>query len=118
MDVEVVDNVRINNDRELSEKDKELEQYSQSELENLDHSTLLHMEPREKLPKVIMSDEIQERANKILHLYLPSPDTIPKITDIIYAMGKATGHATAIKPKKGNENRSKKLKVVTGDSAN
>ena len=27
-----------------------------------------------------MSDEIQERANKILHLHLPNADTIPKIT--------------------------------------
>ena len=42
-DVEVVENVRINNDEELSEKDKEFERYFQSELENLNHSTLLHM---------------------------------------------------------------------------
>ena len=77
VDVEVVDNVRINNNEELSEKDKEFERYFQSELENLNHSTLLHMEPREKLLKVTVTDEIQERANKILRLYLPSADTIP-----------------------------------------
>ena len=46
------------------------------------------MEPSEKLPKVKMPDEMQERANKILHLYLPSADTISEITDIIHAMGK------------------------------
>ena len=63
------------------------------------------MEPREKLPKVTMSDETQERANKILRLYLPSADTIP---EIVYAMGKATGYATGIKPKEENENRPKK----------
>ena len=86
VNVEVAENVLINNDEELSKKDKELEQYFQLELENLHHSTLLHMEPREKLPKVTLSDEIQERANKILGLYLPSADTIPEITDIVYVM--------------------------------
>ena len=88
VDVEVVENVLINNDEELSKKDKELEQYLQLELENLNHPSLFHMEPSEKLPKVKMPDEMQERANKILHLYLPSADTISKITDIIHAMGK------------------------------
>ena len=56
------------------------------------------METSEKLLKV-----------KILHLYLPSADTIPEITNIIYAMGKATGYATGIKMK-GNENRLEKAK--------
>ena len=102
VDVEVVENVLINNDEELSEKDKELEQYFQVELENLNHSTLHHMKPREKLPKVTMSDEIQERVNKILRLYLPSADTIPEITDIVYAMRKTLGYVTGIKPKEGN----------------
>ena len=88
VDVEVVENVLINNDEELSKKDKELEQYLQLELENLNHLSLFHMEPSEKLPKVNMPDEMQERANKILHLYLPSADTISEITDIIHAMGK------------------------------
>ena len=64
VDVEVVENVQINNDGELSEKDKEFERYFQSELENLNHSTLLHMEPRKKLPKVTMSDEIKKEQIK------------------------------------------------------
>ena len=91
VDVEVVENVLIDNNEELSEKDEELEQYFQSELKNLNHSTLYHMEPTEKLPKVTMSDEIQERANNILRLYLPRADTILEITNIVYAMGKAIG---------------------------
>ena len=66
------------------------------------------MGPRQKLLKVAMSDEIQERANKILHLYLPSADTIPEITDMAHAMGKAIGYATGIKPKEGNVNRPEK----------
>ena len=39
VDVEVVENVLINNDDELSKKDKELEQYFQLELKNLNHAT-------------------------------------------------------------------------------
>ena len=55
-----------------------------------------------------MSDEIQEKEYKILRLYLPSADTIPQITDTVYAMGKAIGYATGIKPKERNESRPKK----------
>ena len=77
--------------RNFQKRIKKLEQYFQSELENVNHSTLLHIEPRAKLPKVTKSDEIQGRANKILRLYLhlPSADTIPEITDTVYARGKA-----------------------------
>ena len=113
VDVEVVENVLRNNDEELSQKDKELERYLQSEPENLNHSTLLQMEPREKVPKVTMPDEIQERAKKILRMYLPSAGTIPEITNIIYAMGKAIGYATGIKPKEGNEKKPKKAEGGT-----
>ena len=72
------------------------------------------MEPREKLPRSKLFDEIQERAYKILRLYLPSGDTIPEITNIVYAMGKAIGYATGIKPKERNENRPKKAEGGTG----
>ena len=105
VDVEVVENVLINNNEELSEKYKELEQYFQSELKKLNHSTLLHMEPREKLPKITISDEIQEKVNKILRLYLPSADTMPEITNIVFVMGKAIGYATGPKSTKGNEQK-------------
>ena len=78
------------------------------QLEQLEHSSLLHMEPRQALPKVKIDSEIQERANKVLHLYLPSAGTIPEITNIIYSMGKAVGHATGVKPKERNENAARK----------
>ena len=89
---------------ELTEKDKELEQYFIAELEKLNHSTLLHMEPRQKLPNVTMDPEIQERSNKVLRMYLPSADTIPDITDIVYAMGKAVGYAMGVSLKESNGN--------------
>ena len=60
MGVEVVEDVLINNDEEISKKEKELEQYFQLKLETLNYSTLLHMESREKLLKIKLSDEIQE----------------------------------------------------------
>ena len=66
------------------------------------------MEPRQKLSKVTISDEIQERATKILRLYLPSADIISEITNTVYAIGKAIGYETRIKLKEGNENRPRK----------
>ena len=93
---------------ELMEKDKELEQYFIAELERLNHSTLLHKEPREKLPKLTMDPEIQERSSKVLRMYLPSADTIPEITDIVYAMGKAVGYAIGVRSKESNENGARK----------
>ena len=95
-------------DSQLTEKGKELERLFIAELEQLEHSSLLHVEPRQALPKVKIDSEIQERANKVLHLHLPSADTIPEITDIIYSMGKAVGHATGVKPKERNENGARK----------
>ena len=110
---EAIGNIHIG--VELTEKDKELEQYFIAELEKLNHSTLLHMEPREKLPKVIMDPEIQERSNKVLCMYLPSADTIPEITDIVYAMGKAVGYAMGVRSKvrkaEGGNRRERKLKA-------
>ena len=79
-DEELTGDIQI--DSQLTEKDKELERFFIGELEQLQHSSLLHMEPRQALPKVKM-----DSANKVLRLYLPSADTIPEITDIIYSMG-------------------------------
>ena len=98
---EAIGNIQIG--VELTKKDKELKQY--------------FMEPREKLPKVTMDPEIQERSNKVLRMYLPSADTIPEINDIVYAMGKAVGYAMGVRSKvMGTE--SEKQKVEIGDSTN
>ena len=55
-----------------------------------------------------MDPEIQERSNKVLRMYLPSADTIPEITDIVYAMGKAVGYAMGVRSKEGNESGARK----------
>ena len=65
--------VEVQIDVALTEKDKELERFFNAELEQLNHSTALHMEPREKLPKVKLDTETHERANKILNLHLLTP---------------------------------------------
>ena len=51
-----------------------------------------------------MDPEIQERSNKVLRMYLPSADTVPEITDIVHAMGKAVGYATGVRSKESNGN--------------
>ena len=43
--------IEVQIDVALTEKDKELEGFFNAELEQLNHSTAFHMEPREKLPK-------------------------------------------------------------------
>lgn len=93
---------------ELNEKEKELERYFNVELERMNHSTMLHIEPREKLPKLKLDAETTERANKVLSLYLVNVDTIPEISDITYAMGKAVAYAIGVKPKEKDQQRAKK----------
>ena len=100
--------VEVQIDVALTEKDKELERFFNAELEQLNHSTALHMEPREKLPKVKLDAETHERANQILNLYLPNVDPIFEITDMVYAMGKAVAYTLGVKPKEKNQRRAKK----------
>ena len=92
---------------ELTEKEKELERYFNAELEQMDHSTMLHIEPREKLPKLKMDPETNEAANKVLKLYISNADSIPEITDMTYAMGKSVANILGIKPKE-NQGRARK----------
>ena len=75
-----------------NENDKELGQYFLTQLDKIDHCTLLNFEPRDKLPKVTLTDQLKISANKLLSIYLINVDTIPEITDKLYLMGKAIGH--------------------------
>ena len=49
------------------------------------------MEPREKLPKARINNQLKESANPILEIYLKKVYTIPEICDKVYAMGRAIG---------------------------
>ena len=79
---------------EIREEDEEMEEIFSQLLENLNHSTMLELEPREKLCKLKLTPEIEEGANRILDQDLHRDENIPRITDKVYAIGKAT----AIKP--------------------
>ena len=73
----------------LAEDDEEIEQFFQIQIEFMDHCSLLQLEPREKLPKVNLTRETEGSLNRILGRYLIDVNTIPEITDKVYAMGKA-----------------------------
>jgi hypothetical protein len=92
----------------LSEEDKELERFFQIQLDNLNHFTELQLEPREKLPKVTLSSEMQRSANKILEMYLKNVVAIPEITDKVYAMAKAIAYKLGVKQNERYENRTRK----------
>ena len=48
---------------ELTEEDQDLKAMFINELENLTHSSLLQMEPREKLPMARINNKLKEKAN-------------------------------------------------------
>ena len=76
---------------ELTEEDQDLKEMFSMQLENLIHSLLLQIEPREKLRKARFDNHVKESANQILDIYLKEVDTIPEICDKVYAMGTAIG---------------------------
>ena len=76
---------------ELTEEDQDLKEMFIIHLENLTHSSLLQIEPREKLPKAKFDNYLKESANRVLDIYLQEVDTIPEICDKVYAMGRAIG---------------------------
>ena len=89
----------------LDAKDQELEKTFITHLENLCHCSMLGLVPGEKLPNVRLTDELQKSANKILKIYLKSADTLPEVTDIVYAMGKAIGSHLGVKQRDNDSTR-------------
>ena len=51
---------------ELTGDDKKLERFFQIQIEAIDHSSLLQLEPREELPKVGLTKKIKGSSNRIL----------------------------------------------------
>ena len=49
------------------------------------------MEPREKLPKIKLDNQLRDSANRVSSIHLDGVDTIPEISDKVYAMGRAIG---------------------------
>ena len=69
---------------------------------------LLNLEPRDKRPKVTLTDQLKISTNKLLSIYLINADTIPEITDKLYAMGKAIGHKLGAGQKQQSGSRRQK----------
>ena len=69
-------------------KDKELENIFNQILPGLEHCTMLEMNPREKLPKLKLTPDVAESANRLLDEYLHGDESIPEITEKVYAMRK------------------------------
>lgn len=63
---------------ELTEDDKELEQFSPIQIEAIDHCFLLQLKPHEKLPRVKVIKETEGIANRILGQYLIDVNTNPE----------------------------------------
>ena len=91
----------------LTENDKKLERFFQVQIEAMEHCSLLQLEPREKLPKVKLTKEIESSANRILDRYLIDVNTIPEITDKVYAMGKAIAFKLGVKQPESNTTKKK-----------
>lgn len=64
----------INNEQELRtvirDEGKELEKIFDQILQGLENGTMLEMNPRENLPKVKLTSDIEESTNRILNEYL------------------------------------------------
>ena len=78
------------------------------------HSSLIQIDPREKLPKVKLDNQLKESAKQILSIYLKEVDTIPEICDKVYAMGRAIGIKLGKLVEVNHGNRKKRL--TNGDN--
>ena len=72
----------------IKAEDKELENIFNQILQNLEHCTMLEMHPRDKLPKLKLTPDFEENANRILDEYLHGDENISEITNKVYAVGK------------------------------
>ena len=89
-------------------EDKDKENIFNQILQDLEHCTMLAMHTREKLPKLKLTPDIEESANRILGDYLHGDENIPEITDKVYAMGKGIAIKSGIVQRQGNYRRKNK----------
>ena len=86
----------------IRSEEKELENIFNKILQQLEHCTMLEMHPREKLPKLKLTTDIEENANRILDEYLHGDESILEITDKVYALGKAIAIKSEIVQRQAN----------------
>ena len=92
---------------QIKAEDEELERLFTHEPQD---SSMSELEPREKLHKLVLPKEIQDSGNRIISCYIRGKDTIPSITDKVYAMEKAFEKKIVIDPNEKKEHTSKILK--------
>ena len=73
---------------QIKAEDEELEKLLTHELQHMVCSNMSELKPRDKLQKLVLPIEIQESANRTMSCYIRGADTIPSITDKVYAIGK------------------------------
>ena len=83
--------------------DEEIESIFYDQLTNLNHSTMIGVEPREKLKNTMVSTELQEKTG----IYLR--ETIPEITDKVNAMERAVKIIIGLQEKVSSRNRRQQL---------
>ena len=94
---------------QIKDEDEELEILFTHELQHIVCSNMSELEPREKLHKIVLLKEIQESANRIMSGYIRGEDTIPSITNKVYAMGKAIEKKMGIDPNEKKKRTSERL---------
>ena len=92
---------------QIKAEDEELERLFTHDLQHMVGSQMSKLEPRQKLDKLVLPKEIQKSANKVMSCYIREEDTIPSITDKVYAMRKAIEKKMGIDPNGKKKHTSK-----------
>ena len=69
---------------------------------------MLEMHQKGKLPKLRLTADIEQSANRIIDQYLHRDEKIPEISDKVYAMGKAIAIKSGIMQRQANYLRKNK----------
>ena len=69
---------------------------------------MLEMHQRRKLPRLRLTADIEQRANRIIDQYLNRDEKIPEISVKVYAMGKAIAIKSGIMQRQANYLRKNK----------
>ena len=70
---------------------------------------MLEMHPRERLPKLKLTPDIEESTNRMLDEYLHEDENVPEITDKVYAMRRPITIKSGMVQKQANYRRKNKL---------
>ena len=112
----IVEDEQVNTDIVLSADEAEIERNFLQELDKLPNIDRLVEKGRERLSKVIISEELVGNCNNVLEKYLTNRESIEDMVDAVYAMGKVVMERMGVKrrtmePKKNKINRRERKKL-------